>query len=135
LAIGLEITGDSTATITDTEVRHSFGYGALIRDGAEVEISESTIAATAGKPGVPGHGLGVKEASVELHDSLIEGNADDGVAVLAGGRAVLAGNIIQDNGGFGLSLDPAGEVSCPGANTFSGNGQDLSAGVPPTCSG
>jgi nitrous oxidase accessory protein NosD len=135
LAIGLEITGDSTATITDTEVRHSFGYGVLIRDGAEVEISECTIAATAGKPGVPGHGLGIKEASVELHDSLIEGNADDGVAVLAGGRAVLAGNIIRDNGGFGLFLDPAGEVSCPGANTFSGNGQDLSAGVPPTCSG
>ncbi len=135
LAIGIEVLSDSTATLIGTEVRHSFGYGVWVADGAEVEVSESTIAATAGKPGVPGHGLGVKEAALELHDSLIEGNADDGIAVLAGGRAVLAGNIIRDNGGFGLFLDPAGEVSCPASNAFSGNGQDLSAGVPPACSG
>ncbi|MGQ9734901.1 MAG: right-handed parallel beta-helix repeat-containing protein [Candidatus Bipolaricaulia bacterium] len=134
LAIGIEVLSGSTATITaGTEVRHSFGYGVWVADGAEVEVRESTIAATAGKPGLPGHGLGVKEAALELYDSLIEGNADNGIAVLAGGRAMLAGNIIRNNGGFGLFLEPAGEVSCPASNTFSGNGQDFSAGVPPAC--
>ncbi|NIV38255.1 MAG: hypothetical protein GWN58_55210, partial [Anaerolineae bacterium] len=135
LAVGLEIGKDSTVTVVGAEVWHSFGYGVWIADGAEAEISGSTISGTAGKPGIPGHGLGIKDALLVIQDSSIEGNADNGVAALAGGEARVGGNVIRDNGAFGIFADPAGVVTCPAANTFADNGQNRSEAVPAACGG
>lgn len=134
-ASGIEVLNDSTVTLVGVAIQRSFGYGLWVSEGAAVEVSRSLIEGTVGRPGVPGRGVGVKDASVAISDSTISGNADDGIAVLAGGRAELSGNTIKENGKFGIFADPAGAVNCPASNSFSDNGQNQSAGVPATCGG
>lgn len=134
-AIGVAVLNDSTVTLVGVAVQRSFGYGLWVEDGSAVEVSRSLIEGTAGRAGVPGRGVGVKNASVVISDSTISQNTDDGIAVLAGGRAELSGNTIKGNGKFGVFADPAGTVNCPASNSFADNGQNQSAGVPATCGG
>ncbi len=135
LAIGIEVRGDSTVTLTGVTIRRSFGYGLFAVDGAEVEVSESVIEETKGNPGVPGHGVGVEGAVVRITDSMIARNKDDGIAVLAQGRAELADNTIEENGDFGIFADPSGTVSCPAVNVLLKNGRTRSENVPSACGG
>ncbi len=135
LAIGIEVRNDSTVTLTGVTIRRSFGYGLWIEDGAEVEVSGSLLEGTTGNPGVKGRGVGVKDALLIMQGSTIAGNIDDGIAILAGGRAELAGNTIRGNGGFGIVMDPAGAVSCPAVNGVEDNGQNRSENVPAACGG
>lgn len=134
-ALGVEVLNDSTVTLVGVAIQRSFGYGLWVSGKSEVEVSRSLIEGTGGRPGVPGRGVGVKDASIAISDSTISRNADDGIAVLAGGRAELSGNTIKENGKFGIFADPAGAVSCPASNSFSDNGQNQSAGVPAACGG
>lgn len=135
LAIGAEVRGDSTVTLMGVTIRRSFGYGLFAVDEAEVEVSESVIEETRGNPGVLGHGVGVENAFVRITDSVIARNKDDGVAVLAGGRAELADNTIEENGDFGIFADLAGRVSCPAVNVLLKNGRTRSENVPSACGG
>lgn len=135
LAIGVAVRGDSTVTLVGVTIRRSFGYGLFAVDGAEVEVSESVIEQTQGNPGVLGHGVGVEDALVRITDSVIARNKDDGIAVLAQGRAELADNTIEENGDFGIFADPAGTVNCPAVNVLLKNGRTRSENVPSTCGG
>lgn len=134
-ASGVEVLNDSTVTLVGVAIQRSFGYGLWVNDGSEVEVSRGLIEGTVGRAGVPGRGVGVKNASVAISDSTISKNTDDGIAVLAGGRAELSGNTIKENGKFGIFADPAGTVNCPASNSFSDNGQNQSGGVPAACGG
>ncbi len=134
-AIGIEVLNDSTVSLTGVTVHRSFGYGLLVRGGAEVEVARSVIEQTSGRPGVPGRGVGVQGASLRMTDSTLVQNADDGVAVLADGRAELSRNTIRGHRNFGILADVAGTVSCPEANTLVENGQDRSENVPSACGG
>jgi F-box protein 11 len=133
LGVGVEALNDSTVTVVGVAIQRSFGYGLWVARGAEVEVSQSLIEGTTGRPGVPGRGVGVQDARVRIAESRIARNTDDGIAVLAGGHAELSGNEIIGNGGFGIFAE--GAVSCPAANSFSDNGQNRSAGVPAACGG
>lgn len=135
LAIGVEARGDSTVTLVGVTIRRSFGYGLFAVDRAEVEVSASVIEETQGNPGVLGHGVGVERATVRITDSTIARNTDSGIAVLAGGRAELADNTIEENGDFGIFADPNGAVSCPAVNILLGNGRARSENVPSACGG
>lgn len=135
LAIGVEVRNNSTVTLVGVTIRRSFGYGLFVTGGAEVDLSQSTVEQTQGNPGVPGHGIGVENASVRITRSVIARNKDNGVAVLANGRVELADNTIDKNGKFGIWADPQGTVGCPAPNNLSENGQNRSPTVPAACGG
>lgn len=135
LAIGVEVLNNSTVTAVGVTIRRSFGYGLWVASEAEVEVSESLIELTKGNPGVKGQGVGVEDALLQMADSTIARNDDNGIAVLAKGRAELADNNIEENGDYGIFADPAGVVSCPATNILLGNGRNRSESVPAACGG
>jgi hypothetical protein len=59
---------------------------------------------------------------VELSDNAIRENAEHGVLVAGGGRAVLKANAITDNKGNGVAIDRDAEVEQTG-NELRGNAE------------
>ena len=101
---GILISGNARATIEDTSISHSVGYGSS--HGGGIVVEEQARATIIGCT-VEGGDWGVLlfgESQAEVKNCRISGNKYVGIQVADSVQAVLLHNQVIDNGAFGISL-------------------------------
>ena len=100
--VGIRLRGATGATVSDSTLRNNLRYGIEVTQGSTSARIEGNQILDNGDEGVHLSGPDDRDASHEILDNAIEGNAAEGIYLLGSHGNLISGNAIRDHGAAGI---------------------------------